>query len=67
MDRIVVKVGGNELDVPAFVDGLVGGIRQLQGAHALAVVHGGGKAIARLQGELRLEPYLEDQVGRYSY
>ena len=60
MDRIVVKVGGNELDVPAFVDGLVDGIRQLQGAHALAVVHGGGKAISRLQGQLRLEPRFVD-------
>jgi acetylglutamate kinase len=60
VERIVVKVGGNELDMPAFVDGLVAGIRQLQDTHALAVVHGGGKAIARLQERLRLEPRFVD-------
>jgi acetylglutamate kinase len=54
--RLVLKVGGNELDDEAFVAGLVDALRQLWETHAVAVVHGGGKAIARLQERLCLEP-----------
>lgn len=60
MERVVLKVGGNELDDAAFVDGLVDALRQLQGARAVALVHGGGKAIANLQERLRLEPRFVD-------
>jgi acetylglutamate kinase len=56
MDRIVLKVGGSELDNAAFVDGLVETLRQLGQSWAVAVVHGGGKAIARLQARLNLQP-----------
>lgn len=56
MDSIVLKVGGNELDDSAFVDGLIDAIRTLWQQHAVAVVHGGGKAIARLQERLCLTP-----------
>ena len=56
MDCIVLKVGGNELDDPAFVDGLIDAVRTLWRQHAVAVVHGGGKAIARLQERLCLTP-----------
>jgi len=56
VDRIVLKVGGNELDDPAFVTGLIEALRALWERHAVAVVHGGGRAIARLQKRLCLEP-----------
>ena len=56
MDRIVLKIGGSELDNAAFVDGLVEALRQLGQTWAVAVVHGGGKAIARLQAQLNLQP-----------
>jgi acetylglutamate kinase len=60
VDRIVLKVGGNELDNPAFVDGLVQALRHLRQAHTVSLVHGGGKAIARLQEQLCLQPrYVE--------
>ena len=60
MERVVLKVGGNELDDAAFVGGLVEALRWLQGSRAVAVVHGGGKAIASLQERLRLEPRFVD-------
>jgi acetylglutamate kinase len=60
VDSIVLKVGGNELDDPAFVGGLVDALRFLWRTQAVAVVHGGGKAIARLQGRLNLEPRFVD-------
>jgi acetylglutamate kinase len=60
MDSIVLKVGGNELDDPSFVGGLVDALRFLWQTQAVAVVHGGGKAIARLQGRLNLEPRFVD-------
>jgi acetylglutamate kinase len=55
-DRIVLKIGGNELDDAAFVSGLIDALRQLWGTHAVALVHGGGKMIASLQQRLCLEP-----------
>lgn len=60
MHAIVLKIGGNELDDPAFVDGLVDALRRLWQDCAVAVVHGGGKAIARLQERLRLQPRFVD-------
>jgi acetylglutamate kinase len=60
MDLIVLKVGGNELDDVAFVDGLVDALRRLWAVSGVAVVHGGGKAIARLQERLCLEPHFVD-------
>ncbi len=60
MERVVLKIGGNELDDAAFVDGLVDALRQLRGARAVAVVHGGGKAIAGLQARLHLQPRFVD-------
>lgn len=56
MESIVLKVGGNELDDPSFVEGLVAAIRSLWKGQGVAVVHGGGKAIARLQERLCLTP-----------
>ena len=57
MVRIVLKVGGNELDNPAFVDGLVEALFHLCQTYAVALVHGGGKAISRLQEQLRLQAH----------
>jgi acetylglutamate kinase len=56
MDRIVLKIGGSELDREGFVDGLVETLRGLWDRYAVVLVHGGGKAIARLQERLCLEP-----------
>ena len=56
MDRIVLKIGGSELDREGFVEGLIEALRGLWGRHAVVLVHGGGKAIARLQERLCLEP-----------
>jgi acetylglutamate kinase len=54
----VIKVGGNELDDPAFVQGL---IQAVQGLPEPAVlVHGGGKEIRTLQERLGLEPQYVD-------
>ena len=60
MERIVLKVGGNELDDAGFVSGLIETLREMWQARAVAVVHGGGKAIARLQERLSLQPRFVD-------
>ena len=54
--RLVVKIGGNEVDDETFLAGLVGSVKELRGAHQPVVVHGGGKEIARLQSDLNLTP-----------
>jgi acetylglutamate kinase len=54
--RLVLKVGGSELDRPGFVDDLIGVLREMRTQAEMVLVHGGGKAIARLQQQLRLEP-----------
>ncbi len=56
MDTLVIKVGGNELDDPAFLDGLVGAIGWLGAEHRVVLVHGGGKEIAAWQEKLGLMP-----------
>jgi acetylglutamate kinase len=62
LDRIVLKVGGSELAALSrgedgdFVAGLIAALRALRKAYAVALVHGGGPAIARLQERLHLEP-----------
>lgn len=52
----VIKVGGNELADPAFLQGLAQGIEQIQNktGHTAVIVHGGGKAIADMQNKLGL-------------
>ena len=54
----VIKVGGNELDDPAFVEGLVRAVKGLSEPPLL--VHGGGKEIRSLQERLGLEPQYVD-------
>jgi len=56
MDTLVLKVGGNELDDPAFLDGLAGAIGWLRAEHRVVLVHGGGKEIAAWQEKLGLTP-----------
>jgi acetylglutamate kinase len=60
VERIVLKIGGSELDRAGFVDDLLATLAVLRTRYALAVVHGGGKAIARLQGQLCLQPRFID-------
>lgn len=54
----VIKVGGNELDDPTFVGGLVRAVKGLPEPPVL--VHGGGKEIRSLQERLGLEPHYVD-------
>jgi acetylglutamate kinase len=53
---VVVKVGGNELDDPTFLDALVLAVQAIQAdGHRPVIVHGGGKTIAHYQQKLGLE------------
>jgi acetylglutamate kinase len=52
--QLVLKIGGNELDDPAFIDELARTIAQMHPAPVL--VHGGGKEIGVLQKALGGEP-----------
>jgi acetylglutamate kinase len=52
--KLVLKIGGNELDDPAFVDELARVVAALRPAPVL--VHGGGKEIGALQQALGGEP-----------
>lgn len=56
--RLVIKIGGNEVDDPKFLAGLVQAIKDLRAdaGQQPVIVHGGGKEIARLQGALGLTP-----------
>lgn len=54
----VIKVGGNELDDPSFVNGLVEAVKDMPEPPVL--VHGGGKEIRSLQERLGLEPQYID-------
>jgi acetylglutamate kinase len=54
----VIKVGGNELDDPTFVKGLVRALKEMPEPPVL--VHGGGKEIRSLQERLGLEPQYID-------
>jgi acetylglutamate kinase len=54
MTTLVLKIGGNELDDPAFIDALAREVAQMRPAPVL--VHGGGKEIGVLQKALGGEP-----------
>lgn len=66
MERLVLKVGGSELEniLPEaegdFVAGLIAAVRALQQDAAVVLVHGGGKTIANLQTRLGLEARFVD-------
>ena len=48
----ILKIGGNELDTPDFLQGLAKFVSNI--GEPVVIVHGGGKAIANLQGKLGL-------------
>ena len=53
---VVIKVGGNELDDPTFLDALVLAIHKIRSdGHIPVIVHGGGKTIAQYQEKLGLK------------
>ncbi|MGL4648229.1 MAG: acetylglutamate kinase [Caldilineaceae bacterium] len=53
---VVLKVGGNELDDPDFLFGLVQAVQTLLAeGNAPVIVHGGGKAVTDYQNRLGLE------------
>src|SRR5215470_3999432 len=52
--KLVIKIGGNELDDPSFIDELAHAVAQMRPAPVL--VHGGGKEIGQLQKALGGEP-----------
>lgn len=54
----VIKIGGNELDNPAFVQGLAARVAAMDTAPV--IVHGGGRAIGALQEKLGLQPVKVD-------
>jgi len=53
---IVVKIGGNDLERPGFIDELAGSVAALHQQTPCILVHGGGQAINRMQKQLGLEP-----------
>lgn len=53
---VVIKVGGNDLETPGFLDGFAAAVASVQRHTPCIIVHGGGKAISRLQTQLGLEP-----------
>jgi len=59
---IVIKVGGNDIDRPGFVEELSAAVAHLTARTSCVVVHGGGRAIDSLQQKLGLEPrYVDGQ------
>jgi acetylglutamate kinase len=53
---IVIKIGGNDLEKPGFMDELAAAVAQLNQHTPCILVHGGGQAINRLQKQLGIEP-----------
>ena len=53
----ILKIGGNELSDPGFVNTLAQNIARMQAetAESLIIVHGGGRAIAGMQAQLGLK------------
>lgn len=49
---LVLKIGGNQVEDEAFLAGFVAVVRDLLNDHAVTVIHGGGKEIADLHGQL---------------
>ena len=53
---IVIKVGGNDLDKPGFVEDLARAIAELNQHTPCILVHGGGQAVTHLQQQLGIQP-----------
>ena len=59
---IVIKVGGNDLEKPGFIEELAQAVADISRHTPCILVHGGGKSINRLQERLGLEPvYINGQ------
>lgn len=58
MNPIVIKIGGNEIDDPAFLHQLAATIHELQ--TPVVIVHGGGKEISQLQQVMGITPQYVD-------
>jgi acetylglutamate kinase len=56
----VIKIGGNEMNEPGFLDELARQIAGLAAAEPVVIVHGGGQDIAAMQTRLGLEPLKVD-------
>jgi len=56
----VIKIGGNEMNTPGFLEELAAQLVRLAVAGPLVIVHGGGQDIAALQARLGLEPVKVD-------
>lgn len=56
----VIKIGGNEMNAPGFLDELARQIAMLSAGEPLIIVHGGGQEIAALQSRLGIEPLKVD-------
>lgn len=58
----IIKIGGNEMNTPGFLEELARQIANLSAATAepLVIVHGGGQEIAALQSRLGIEPVKVD-------
>lgn len=53
---VVIKIGGNDLEQPGFVDELAQAVAALHAQTPCILVHGGGRTVSRLQQQLGLEP-----------
>lgn len=49
---LVLKIGGNQVEDEAFLAGFVAAVKGLLAEHAVIIVHGGGKEISDLHGQL---------------
>lgn len=59
---IVIKIGGNDLEKPGFIDDLARAVAEVSRRTPCILVHGGGKAINQMQEKLGLQPaYLNGQ------
>lgn len=58
----IIKIGGNELAAPGFIQGLISAIKEQQKEYACILVHGGGRAIDQMMQKMQIEPqYIDGQ------
>ncbi|MBN1312962.1 MAG: acetylglutamate kinase [Anaerolineae bacterium] len=53
---LVIKVGGNDLARPGFIDELTESVAELNQKHPCVIVHGGGRTVDKLLDQLGIEP-----------
>jgi acetylglutamate kinase len=51
---LVLKIGGNQVEDEAFLQGFVAAVKGLLAEYGIIIVHGGGKEIADLHGQLNV-------------